>query len=75
MRSKGGDFVGILGFIALVLLWVIGSSALVGLVFMLLWNWLAPVFWHPAPSLSFLQAWGLWFLLGMIVSVVKSLFK
>ena len=52
---------------------VIGLSALFGLIGMLLWNFVTPVWWAEAPQLSFLQAWGTMFLLGIIVSIFKGL--
>ena len=53
---------------ALVLL--VGLSAGVGAMLMLLWNWLAvPIF--GAPVLSFLQAWGLWILIGLVTGGLR----
>ena len=51
---------------------VIALGAIEGLVLMLLWNWLAPLFWSTAPILSFWQAWGILILLNLIFSPFKS---
>lgn len=47
-------------------------DAFFGLVFMLLWNWLAPLFWVTAPVLTFWQAWGVCILLSWICSFFKK---
>jgi len=47
-------------------------GALGGLVFMLLWNWLAPLFWVAAPQLTFWQAWGVMILLSWIGSFFRN---
>lgn len=55
-----------------ILLIIIALGAIEGLVLMLLWNWLAPLFWSTAPILSFWQAWGILVLLNLIFSPFKS---
>lgn len=37
-----------------------------GTIFYFLWNWLAPLVWAGAPAFSWLEAVGIWFLVGMI---------
>lgn len=44
-------------------------SALCGWIFWLLWSWLL-VGIFGAPALTFLQAWGLWFLISMIAGLL-----
>lgn len=61
----------VIGCIGILLLCIV-FSALGGLVFMLLWNWLVPLFWTTAPILTFLQAWGCVFLLSIIGNFFKS---
>lgn len=56
--------------ITLILCIVFG--ALGGVIFMALWNWIAPIFWVEAPQLSFLQAWGVIILLSWIGSFFRS---
>ena len=50
----------------ILLIIAIGLGAFEGLIFMLLWNWLVPLFWTASPILSFWQAWGVCFLLNII---------
>ena len=51
----------VIGFLVL----IAGISALIAGIIMLLWNGLAvPIF--DAPALTFLQTWGLWFLLSLV---------
>jgi len=47
------------------------SVGIGGLMTMLLWNWLAPIFWHSAPILSFLESCGV----VMLISGISSMFK
>jgi hypothetical protein len=47
-------------------------GALGGWVFMLLWNWLMPLFWANAPVLTFWQAWGVCILLSWIGSFFRN---
>ena len=56
----------------IVLVIAIALGALEGLVFMLLWNWLIPLFWTAAPILTFWQAWGICFLLNIIGNFFRS---
>ena len=55
-----------------VIIFCIIFGAIGGLLFMLLWNWLAPLFWANAPELSFLQAWGTIVLISWIGSFFRS---
>ena len=41
-------------------------------VFMLLWNWLVPIFWSGAPILTFWQSFGVVILLGIIGSFFRN---
>lgn len=41
-------------------------------VFMLLWNWLVPIFWSNAPILTFWQSFGIVILLGIIGSFFRK---
>ena len=47
-------------------------SLLGGYILMLLWNWLAPLFWTSAPILTFWQAWGISVLLSIIGNKFRS---
>jgi hypothetical protein len=44
-------------------------------VLMLLWNWIAPIFWLSAPILTFWQAYGAMVLIQIIAGLFKNLFK
>lgn len=55
----------------LVLILIIGFDFLLGWLFMLLWNWLAPLFWEAAPILTYWQSFGV----VMILSLIGSFFK
>ena len=44
-------------------------------VLMLLWNWIAPIFWATAPILTFWQAYGAMVLIQIIAGLFKNLFK
>lgn len=44
-------------------------------VLMLLWNWIAPIFWAAAPILTFWQAYGAMVLIQIIAGLFKNLFK
>jgi len=59
------------GCIFIIILCVI-FGALGGLIFMLLWNWLIPLFWTTAPILTFWQAWGCMILLSIIGNFFKG---
>lgn len=43
-----------------------------GWVFMLLWNWLAPLFWNAAPQLTLCQALGVLIFISWIASLFRS---
>ena len=66
--SKSEIFIGCL--IAIVLGILLGAIG--GLIFMLLWNWLVPLFWSAAPILTFWEAWGVCILLSWIGSFFKN---
>ena len=53
---------------------VIGLGALVGLIFMLLWNWIMPYLFG-LPSISFWMAWGITILLGFLFNGVRATTK
>ena len=55
-----------------ILLICIILGAFGGFIFMLLWNWLAPLFWVSAPQLTFWQAWGVCILLSWIGSFFRN---
>ncbi len=54
----------------LILCIILGAFS--GWIFMLLWNWLAPIFWSTAPVLTFWQAWGVMILANWIGSLFRS---
>ena len=56
----------------LLLVVLILLSFLEGWILMLLWNWLAPIFWSAAPELSYWQAMGIMLLLSIIGSFFRS---
>ena len=60
-----------IGCIFIIILLVI-LGALGGLIFMLLWNWLIPLFWANAPILTFWEAWGCMILLDIIGLALKG---
>ena len=66
--SKSEIFIGCL--IAIILGILLGAIG--GLIFMLLWNWLVPLFWPAAPILTFWEAWGVCILLSWIGSFFKN---
>jgi len=56
--------------ITLILCVLLGAFG--GWIFMMLWNWLAPLFWASAPILTFWQAWGVMILLSWIGSFFRN---
>lgn len=48
---------------------LMGLASIWGCIFMLLWNWLAPLFWTAAPHLSFFESCGIIFLFVFITSL------
>lgn len=50
----------------------IAAYFLEGYVLMILWNWLAPLFWSAAPELTFLQCIGIILLINLIGSIICS---
>lgn len=59
--------------IAIIVLFILNCMFAVAI--MLLWNWLAPVFWVDAPILTFWQTLGTMILLSFLVTFFKGLFK
>ncbi len=55
-----------------VLIIILIVGAIEGLIFMLLWNWLVPLFWFSAPIFTFWQAWGILILLNIIFAPFKK---
>lgn len=51
---------------------VIAAFFLEGYVLMLLWNWLAPLFWSAAPILGFWECIGIIVLINLIGSIIRS---
>lgn len=51
---------------------VILCMAFTPYVFMLLWNWLVPIFWSNAPILTFWQSFGIVVLLSIIGSFFRK---
>ena len=56
----------------LIILLCIALGVLGGFIFMLLWNWLMPLFWTNAPILNFWQAWSVCILLSWVGSFFGS---
>ena len=50
----------------------IAAFFLEGYVFMLLWNWLVPLFWSAAPILGFWECIGIILLINLIGSILRS---
>ena len=61
-------FIGCLGAILLVVVYAIFE----GWIFMLLWNWLVPMFWTTAPILSIWESVGILFLINLISKIFFS---
>ena len=51
---------------------IIAAFFLESYVLMILWNWLAPLFWSAAPELTFLQCIGIIVLISLIGSIIRS---
>jgi len=60
-------------FVALIV--IVLLSFLEAWILMLLWNWIAPLFWLSAPILTFWQAYGAMVLIQIIAGLFKNLFK
>lgn len=56
----------------IIILLCIAFGAFGGFIFMLLWNWLMPLFWPNAPILNFLEACGVCVLLSWIGSLFRN---
>ena len=59
------------GCILIILLWIVFVS-FGGFIFMLLWNWLMPLFWTNAPILNFFESCGVCVWLSWICSFLES---
>lgn len=55
-----------------IILIVLLALAFSGWIFMLLWNWLIPLFWTTAPILTYWQACGVILLLSWISFIFKN---
>jgi len=53
---------------------IIAAFFLESYVLMLLWNWLAPLFWSTAPEITFWQCIGIILLINLIGSIIRSAF-
>lgn len=53
---------------------IIAAFFLESYVLMLLWNWLAPLFWSAAPEITFWQCIGIILLINLIGSIIQSAF-
>lgn len=56
----------------IILIILICCLTLEPLILMLLWNWLAPIFWTTAPELTFWQSFGIYILLSIIGGFFKT---
>ena len=61
----------IVGIILAVILFSVGAIALEGLVVMLLWNWLVPLIFVGAPTISYWMALGIMFLCHLLFGAVR----
>ena len=68
MRESKPSVLIILGGIAIFLV----GPAITAALFMLLWNWLVPMFWAAAPIINFWAAWGVIILLNLIFGRVSA---
>lgn len=55
----------------IIIIFFVSGILLSGLFLMLLWNWLAPLFWPEAPILGYWQAVGI----GVLLSILGGFFK
>jgi hypothetical protein len=60
------------GMILVIIAIIIGLFMVCPYVFMLLWNWLVPLFWAAAPILTFWQSVGIIILLAIVGSFFKK---
>ena len=58
----------------IIAIFAIAAFFLESYVLMLLWNWLAPLFWSAAPILGFWECAGIIFLINLIGSIIRSAF-
>ena len=56
----------------IITIFVIAAFFLEGYVLMLLWNWIAPLFWSAAPELTFWQCIGIIILINLIGSIIRN---
>ena len=71
MNGQVSPAVGCLFAILFVIVIAAGISLLTGLLLMLFWNWIAVGIFH-APHLTYWQAWGLMFLIGLVAGAFRS---
>ena len=50
----------------------VGYLLLTGLTLMVLWNWLAPLFWNDAPEVTYWQSVGIAFFLTIIGGILRG---
>jgi len=67
MKDDPSVVVGCLACLGMLILFFL-LACLFGWVVMLLWNWLAPVFWLAAPHLTFWQGVGV----GLVLEIVGT---
>jgi len=60
MREKGCVY------LIAILIVAFGLTCVGALIFMLLWNWLVPIFWSTCPILTFWQSLGVLLILDLI---------
>ena len=47
----------------------------ISLVFMLLWNWIIPIFWINAPILTIFESFGCILILFIVCGIIKYIFN
>ena len=78
MKKYDFDDLGVAGCLLIVgialamILLTIGIIALEGLIVMLLWNWLVPLIFVGAPTISYWMALGVMFLCNLIFGATRS---
>jgi len=58
--------------VLIIIILSIGTTLFIGWLLMLLWNWLAPLFWSSAPVLGYWQSVGMAILLTIIGGFFRS---
>ena len=66
------DWSELIGGCLIILILILICSFVSALVLMLLWNWLAPIFWNEAPVLGYWEAYGINIFLGLLGGFFKS---